>query len=176
MGEYSFYLDLYPPPFSCYNTSPHRKIINRWVGWEQLPARAARYLGKQASLLWFPGWREEDRPQLDCPSHWEEPEKPDKIHRYLSLLSLSYQLYTPSHKSEHTNQGTESKTSIFSKGTITTDHVFCVVHYGWFWCKKPSMIGCCGCLSCAHSWIVVDSPKLAGLSPCQSSLQTNTDC
>lgn len=47
-----------PTPFSSYNTSPHRKTINRWVGWEQFSARAARHLGKQASPLWFPGWRE----------------------------------------------------------------------------------------------------------------------
>lgn len=109
MGEYSPFLDL-SPPFS-YNTSPHRKIINRWVGWERLPARAARHLGKQASLLWFPCWREEGRPQLDCPSHWVEPEKLDWNYRYLSLPSPHLlDLHTSFNKSGHTNQGTESKT------------------------------------------------------------------
>lgn len=92
------------PPFSSYNTSPHRKTINRWVGWEQLSVRAARHLGKQASLLWFPGWREEGRPQLDCPSHWVEPEKLDKNHCYLSLSSSNLlAAHTSSHKSGHTN-------------------------------------------------------------------------
>lgn len=129
------------PLFSCYNTSPHRKIINRWVGWERLPARTARYLGKQASLLWFPGWREEDRPQLDCPSHWVELEKPDRNHRYLSLSSPNYQLHTPFHKSGHTNRGTESKMTISTQkpsGRISCS-VLCIM--GGFETRNSPWLG-----------------------------------
>lgn len=88
MREYSLQRDPHLP-LSCssYNTGPHRKIINRWVGWEQLPVRAAKHLGKQASLFWFPGWKEEGMSELDRPSEWAEPEKLDRNHRYLSVSS-----------------------------------------------------------------------------------------
>jgi len=115
------------PPFSSYNTSPHRKIINRWVGWEQLPARAARHLGKQASLLRFPGKEEEGKPQLDCHSHSLEPEKPDKNHRYLSLSCQDLlALHTYVHKSGHTNQETDKHIYFFHRnlwGGITVNTV-----------------------------------------------------
>lgn len=49
-GEYSLRLDLYtPPPFPSYNTGPHWKIINRWVGWEQLPGESSQVL-RQAGI------------------------------------------------------------------------------------------------------------------------------
>lgn len=92
MGEHSLQLltSSNPPSptpqlFFSYNTSPHRKIINRWVGWERLPVRAARHLGKQASPLGFPWTKDGGRPQLDCDSRSSEPEKLDQNHRYLSL-------------------------------------------------------------------------------------------
>lgn len=120
MGEYSLHLDLqlHPtPPFSSYHTSPHRKTINRWVGWEQLPARAARYLGKQASLLWFPGWK--GRGQVSAWlsqsltrtwKTWQRSPLP------VTFIPLTYWLYTPPCTSLDTQtRGTESKTPISTK-------------------------------------------------------------
>lgn len=93
-----------PLSFSSYNTSPHRKIINRWVGWEQLPVRASMQLGKQESVLWFPCSKQGGQASAWLLIHYPEPEKLVRNHRYLSLLSQDL-LYTstPLYKSGHIN-------------------------------------------------------------------------
>lgn len=166
-----------PPHFFGYNISPHGEIINRWERWERFPVRAARYFGSQASTLWFPGWGAEDRPELDCLSHRAELEKPDRNHRYLSLLSARYRPHT--HALPQVETQVEELGVIFtakhqwgldvlpraSRVVLRQEHLsdWALMLFEW---------------SCAHSWITLESSRFSqalGPGPFQSNLQTNTD-
>lgn len=182
MGEYSLHLDLhYPPsPFSAYNTSPHRKIINRWVGWERLPVRAARHLSKQASLLWFPGWR--GRGQV---SAWLS-QSLSRTRKTCQKLPLPV-TFIPQHTgsphllarlSASLDTQTESKTTISAVKLSMRSSCSVLCAMGCFVTRNPPWLGFSCLWWIGSHWVILersDSPRLVGPDPCQSIVQTNTD-
>lgn len=165
-----------PSPFSSYDTSPHRKIINRWVGWERLPVRAARHLSKQASLLWFPGQRGREQvpawlPQSLCRTRKTGQKLPLPV-TPIPQRTGSPHLLARLAASLDTQSDSKVTFSTLKPSVRSRRSVLCFVK------RNPPRLGF-SCLWWIGSHRVIlesgDSPRLVGSGPCQSIVQTNTD-